>query len=179
MLYFYLQWKRVPDVQKAVTPDAEASAMMDRLLAELRQQLPDRSAEIDALDTPEARRRTLHNARVGSVTTIANDTNSVMRSRGFGVLRIGLPNKQFVIASRPILKLNPVGQSYLGDPIVEMWLPIAPDVAIGLCGRKGEKIFGKISDPAWVRAFNLGLIAQSTSFAGPTPKLIHSLATAR
>lgn len=179
LIYQHLQWKRTPDVQRGVTSDAAGFQMIDSLLADIEAKFPNRTAEIASFRQADSQRRILHNARVGSVTGLSSEALSAMRSRGLAVMHITARNKQFIIASQPMLKLTRPGRTHLADPVVELWFPIAPDIAIGLGTGRGKPTLWPMSDSSWLRSFNRGLAEQSSSFAASSPDLIRSLANPR
>lgn len=171
--YFVIQWKRVPDLHLEVTTDADAAADVRRLIGELREIFPHRGAELDAMETPDEIRRTVQNARVNSLEHMSAEVEQAMRARGLGIVRCP-PGKRFVLASRPVAKFSLPGQGNLLNPEVEMWLPIAEDVAAGIgAGPGSERIFRATTDQ--VRHINLTLLKQSTIIASASPTLIRSL----
>lgn len=171
--YFVIQWKRVPDLHLEITTDSDSEADVRRLIGELREVFPERGSELDALATPDAIRRTVQNARVDSLEHISAEVEQAMHARGLGIVRCP-PGKRFVLASRPVAKFSLPGQGSLLNPEVEMWLPIAEDVAAGIgAGRGTERIFHATIDQ--IRHINLTLLKQSTIIASASPMLIRSL----
>ncbi len=175
--YFVIQWKRVPDLHLTITTDAEAEADIRRLIAELRQVLPNRGAELDALEAPNAIRRTVQNARVSSLERIGGDVKQALLARGLGIVCCP-PGKRFVLASRPVAKFSLPGRGDLRNPEVEMWLPVAEDVAAGLgTGPGTERLVRATVDQ--VRHINLTLFEQSTIIASASRTLLRSLVRGR
>lgn len=171
--YFVIQWKRVPDLHLEITPDAEAGADVRRLIGELRAMFPHRAAELDVMETPEAIWRTVQNARVSSLESMSDEVEQALRARGIAILRCA-PGKRFVLSSRPVAKFSLPDQGHLLNPEVEMWLPIAEDVAVGIGAGPGtERLFQATADQ--VRYFNLTLLKQSTIIASASARLIRSL----
>lgn len=179
LLFMFMQWKRVPDLHRDVATDAEVEATFDELLAALRRRRPDKMAEIDSLDTPENRRRMMHNTRVDVLMQGGAEPLAMLRLRGLGVARIVHPNKQFVLASRPVVKLTQQGREHLLDPTCEMWLAVAPDIIVGLGPGPGSERLVGVTDPDKVRAYNQACVGQSTVFASSSAALVRSLASAR
>jgi hypothetical protein len=178
-LFLFMQWKRVPDLHRTVTTDCELDETLNQITAELREEYPQFKATLDALAHPAAKKRLFQNVRVGALSPPSSEVKKVLRARGLAILRITAPNKSFVIGNRPVVKLTVNGQSDLRDPTCELWLPVAPDVLVGLgTGGRDEKLmFLGSGDP--VRQLNLASVHQSTGFASSSPALIRSLASRR
>lgn len=178
-LFLSMQWRRSPELQKAVASEEDIVAMYDEALAELREVAPHRGDEIDALDNDEARRRTVRNVRAESVTTFGTEVLPVLEQRGIAVVRITKPSKSFVVGSRPVIKLTNTGQTDLRDPAVEMWLPIASDVAVGAGDGSGGIVYAQVADDRQIRHINVAIAMQSAIIAGRSPELAASLANRR
>lgn len=177
--FMFVQWKRTPDLHRTVATDAEVEATYDELLAKLRVRRPDKLAEIDALATPEELRRMMHNTRVDVLTHGGTGPLKFLRLRGLGVARIIRPNKQFVLASHPVVKLSHVGRGHLLDPTCELWMALAPDIIAGLGTGPGSEKVVCVQDPAMIRDYNEACAGQSSVFASASAALVRSLATAR
>lgn len=178
-LFFSMQWRRSPELQKAVASEGDIIAMYDDALAELRKAAPHRRDEIDALDNEAARRRTVRNVRAESVAVFGSEVLPVLEQRGIAVVRITKSSKSFIVGSRPVVKLTNPGQTDLRDPAVEMWLPVASDVAIGVGDGKGGIVYAQVDDDRQIRHINVAIAMQSTIIAGRSPELIASLANRR
>lgn len=178
-LFFLMQWRRTPENQLACTSDEEASQMIDELLDELRVALPDRHSEIASHATPEAKARTIRNVRVQSLLGFTTNVMGVLERRGIAVLRNCQPNKQFIVGSRPVVKLTQPGCTDLNDPKVEMWLPVSADVAVGVGTGDGKISLFQTQDASAVRQLNLSIAKQSSTIAAGSPELVKSIANAR
>lgn len=178
-LFFLLQWRRAPESQRAATTDAEAGVMIDELIEELRATFPQRRDEIDALETPEAKARIVRNVRVQSLVGFSTEMIHVLERRGIAVLQILKPNKSFVIGSRPVVKLTSPGRTDLNDPAVEMWLPIASDIAVGVGRGDGQVSLHSTTEERLVRQLNLSIAKQSNVIAAASATLVQSLANPR
>ena len=160
-MFFLMQWRRTPENQLSCTSNAEAGRMIDEILDELRIVAPHRLDEIAAFGTPEAKARTIRNVRVQSLIEFRTNVMDVLERRGIGIIRITRPNKQFIVGSRPVVKITSPGKTDLNDPKVEMWLPIAADVAVGVGqGDRGITLFHTENDSP-IRLLNLAIAAQS------------------
>lgn len=178
-LFFLMQWRRTPENQRANTSDAEAQRMIEEILDRLRTAAPHRLAEIERLATPEAKARTVRNVRVQTLVQFSAEVMDVLERRGIGVLRITRPDKSFVIGSRPVVKLTMPGRTDLNDPAVEMWIPIASDMAVGVGQGNGAVSLHYLADERPIRQLNLAIASQSTTIAAGSPALVRSLANAR
>lgn len=176
--FFLLQWRRTPEAQQSAASDVDMLAMFDETIAELRAAFPERGAEIDALDTPDGRARAVRNARAESVLGLNEEVVEVLQRRDISILRVERPNKSFIVGSRPVVKLSVAGQSNLANPIVEMWLPIASDIAVGVGDATGQTNLYPANDHA-VRRLNILTAMQSQVIAARSPELIRSVATRR
>lgn len=178
-MFFLMQWRRTPENQLSCTSDAEASRMIDDILDELRIVAPHRLDEIAAFGTPEAKARTIRNVRVQSLIGFRANVMGVLERRGIGIIRITRPNKQFIVGSRPVVKLTSPGRTDLNDTKVEMWLPVAADVAVGVGqGEGGITLFHTENDTP-IRQLNLAIASQSETIAAGSAALVRSIANAR
>ena len=178
-LFFLMQWRRTPENQHANTSDADALRMVEEILDRLRTAAPHRRAEIERLATPEAKARTVRNVRVQTLVQFSAEVMDVLERRGIGVLRITKPDKSFIIGSRPVVKLTTPGRTDLNDPAVEMWLPIASDVAVGVGQGNGAVSLHYVADERPIRQLNLAIMSQSSTIAAGSATLVRSLASAR
>lgn len=177
--FFLMQWRRTPENQLSCTSDDAANSMIEAILNDLRHVAPDRLDEISRFATPESKARTIRNVRVQSLLGFRAEVMGVLQRRGIAVLRITRPGKQFIIGSRPVIKLTRPGQTDLKDPKVEMWLPIAADVAVG-AGRGDEGIcLIDTDDGRMIRHLNMSIASQSAMIAAGSATLVRSVSNAR
>ena len=178
-MFFLMQWRRSPETQRANTSDAEALRMVDDIVGRLRESLPHRKEELDALGADGAKDRIVRNVRVQTLIRFSTEVMDVLERRGIAVLHIRKRDKSFIVGSRPVVKITAPGRTDLNDPTVEMWLPIASDVAVGVGrGDDGVSLFF-LDDDKPVRQLNLAIAGQSGTIAAASPTLIRSLANAR
>lgn len=175
-LFFAMQWRRTPETQQAVATDTDILAMFDGAVARLYAALPERTDEIAALDTPEGRQRTLRNIRAETLASFGVDVLRLLEQRGITILRIARPHKSFIVGSRPVVKLAVAGQSDLRNPAVEMWLPVASDIAVGAGAGNGAMTLRHLEDQSPIRQLNRAIASQSGIIAGASAELIRSLA---
>jgi hypothetical protein len=178
-LFFIMQWRRNPETQRAVVSDADALQMLDEIIDDARSLLPERREEIEALATSEGKKRIIRNVRVDVLKQLGENVIHVLEARGITILRISKPDKRFIVGSNPIVKFTPNGHTNLNDPIVEMWLPIASDVAAGVGRGNGGVDLLLLDNHAPVRHLNQTIAAQSSIIAGASSRLIESLANPR
>lgn len=176
-LFLTIQWKRVPDLHLEVNTDAETQTLFARIIADAREKYPQFGYKLDQFEEPHMRARLIHNARVGSLS-VSTEIMDALRSRGLGVARIRRPDKQFILASRPVVKLTHPGKTDLRHPECEVWLAVAPDIALGL-GRGAGTVTAISIGTDNVRHLNLAAAGQSTTICGASPALIGSLARPR
>lgn len=177
--FFLMQWRRTPETQHSSTSDLEAHRMIEEIIDELRVAEPHRVAEIEKFATPETMARTLRNVRVQTLVQFSAEVLSVIERRGIAVLRITKPNKSFIIGSRPVVKLTMPGRTDLNDTAVEMWLPIASDVAVGVGQGDGGVSLHLAEDSSPVRQLNLSIAKQSEIVAAGSAELVRSITRAR
>jgi hypothetical protein len=177
--FFLMQWRRTPENQRASTSDDEALGIVEETLDELRAAVPHRLLEIEALSTPAAKARTVRNVRVQTLIQFTAEVMDVLERRGIAVLRITKSNKSFIVGSRPVVKLTMPGRTDLNDPEVEMWLPIASDVAVGVGQGDGELSLHHATDERLVRQLNTAIASQSGTIAAGSATLVRSIANPR
>ncbi|RVD67160.1 hypothetical protein EN751_38275 [Mesorhizobium sp. M4A.F.Ca.ET.029.04.2.1] len=103
----------------------------------------------------------------------------VLERRGIAILRIVQPKKSFIVGSRPVVKLTAPNRTDLNDPTVEMWLPIASDVAVGAGQGDGKISLHDTVDERPVRQLNIAIAGQSGTIAAGSAALVKSIANAR
>lgn len=103
----------------------------------------------------------------------------MLERRGITILTVTRPNKRFIIGSRPVVKLTKRGRTDLSDRNVEMWLPIAADVAVGAGRGDGGISLFHVDDGAVIRHLNLAIASQSRTIAASSATLVRSIANAR
>ncbi len=174
--FFLTQWKRSPDLKKAVMTDSQLLIELSDIHSYLRQRFPNRTPDIDAMDEPRRNARVIRNARVRSLRDRSPKVMRVLEKRGLSILRIRAPNKSFVIGGRPVIQLAFRPGRTLVDDDTEMWLPISSNVAVGV-GRGGQReSLYFLDDAKPIRLLNAAIASQSSEFASCSAKLTASLA---
>jgi hypothetical protein len=116
--------------------------------------------------------RIMGNAAVEATIKIGIDLLYAVLERGFGFAFINLQGRKFIVGSNPIVRF---GNGLISDPGVEMWLPAAPDVLIGLGNGHQEMVLTSLEDPNPIRHINSSLAAQSNCIASESNDLLVSL----
>lgn len=175
--FFFTQWKRTPDFHEKIYIDDE----IDLWLEEWRKEHETSEGPL----TPEQerdynnqlwRKRIRQNLKIEALAGDNPSVQKILRQKGLGIMRINKANKSFVMGSFPVIKLAHSNRSHISDPTVEMWLPIAPDIAISPAPcRPEETILVEVNDDSCIRAINSNIYKQSSAIAARSDKLIASL----
>ena len=175
-LFFGSQIMRVPDIH----PSEDSIDATLRQLANRMSKSDDMPpAAVQALDRLTSSEEMMSDMRQNARAGLAIPTNSlleVLGNKGVGVIRIKRTKSSFVIGGMPVVKLTHKGRTYLSDPTVEAWLPIAPDIAVTPAFTPGTEKLVELTDILQVRHINQAIFKQSTAIAGRSRKLIVSLA---
>lgn len=173
-LYFYLQWKRTPDVHAKVASLNEPEARLDAIFAEIVARSPAAAAEVAKLDNPEERKRLIQGGKVHAIRRTPGDVLQVLASRGLVLLHVGDPDQSLAIGSLPIVRK--AGDLRAEDS--EVWLPIASDVAAGPGYAPQTIKIVDVTDAEEVWRFNIVTARQSSTFAAASKNLMTDLIAA-
>jgi hypothetical protein len=178
-LFFYYQWKRVPEFDESLNIFSEFEIHIEEAVKEFELSFrPLTNEEKTELKTPEALARIKQSAKNKSLADPGKDVQKILNNKGLGIAVIRKPNKSFIIGSQPVAKFTFPERTHLGDDTVEVWLPIAPDIAISPAPKRETEILIQVSDKD-IRHINEGIFSQSTIVAGRSEALIKSLANIR
>jgi Protein of unknown function (DUF4238) len=178
-LFFFHQWQRTPDSHKKLLKEYDYNEEIDKLIAEFCTWVrPLTEHEKVKLSDPKVRKRIYENGRIGSLKAPPGETVKVLGTRGLGVVRLVDQNKSFIIGSLPVVKLNYPGRTHLGDPTVEVWMPLAHDVVLTPWGVRGQETFNHVAGEK-IRAINQMIYQQSTEVGARSNRLLSSLANPR
>lgn len=179
-LFFYYQWKRVPDVIETNASQASYEMFIGEWIAEFQRHIrPLTDEERRNFENPSVVARIKQSAKVDAIAKLPNEEiMKALGQKGLAVAHITKPSKSFVIGSFPIVKLNHPGRTHMTDPSVEMWFPIAHDVAVTPAFSRGVEEILSIKDHQ-VRHINMCLFKQSSAIAGRSKALIESLVYGR
>ncbi|WP_084540099.1 DUF4238 domain-containing protein [Azorhizobium doebereinerae] len=178
MIFFLTQWRRTPEAQKSVIPDAEGFSILREILQGARQQVPHLEERVDELSSNGEMKRLLHNARTDTLARGSDQILSTLERRGIRIFTVSLPRKSLIIGSRPVVRFNAGERRHLSDPLVELWLPVAPDIAIGL-GQGAAVDLVPATDERQVRKLNRALAGQSRFIAANSAALVRSISRPR
>jgi hypothetical protein len=149
---------------------------VERLLDEL--ELSGRWLSTDErnnLLNPVALKRMRRNVRVATLKTESENALDVIGARGLVIGKVDGSKKSFVLGSRPVVKLTLPGITDLRDLRVEMWLPVAADVIVGV-GLYDKKEILVPFNTKQVRSQNEASSKQSSQIVGRSSALVRSLA---
>jgi hypothetical protein len=179
-LFFYYQFKRVPDFYNNIKIMANFEQHMAAALIEFESKFrPLTDEERREFQNPNNLERIKKNALISSLSDPGSEVQETLSRKGLGVGVITKPNKSFIIGSFPVVKLTYPGRENFNDPSVEVWFPISPDVAVTPIPEQGIEKIVQITGAHHVRAINLAISGQSTIIAGHSKALIESLARPR
>ncbi len=175
--FFYYQWKRVPESMESSSTISNFDTTLHRAINAFEETLrPLTQSEREDFQNPATIKRMRQNAIVSSVADPGRRVLSEIGKKGLGILITRKVKKSFVVGSRAIVKLTLPGRTHLSDPSVEVWLPIASDIAICLMpGPPWERLV-ECSDDRHIRHLNESTFKQSRIVAGRSRALIASLA---
>jgi Protein of unknown function (DUF4238) len=179
--FFYNQWKRVPDFQRKFFETEKFGSQLTNATAAFEAQFrpltPDEERD---LQDPLWLERVKQNAKIHALTRSSPRILAFLKDKGLGIAVIRKPGKSFVIGSFPVVKLAYSGRQHPADPTVEIWLPVAHDVAVSPAPFPSpEEVLIEIHDDSPVRAINTAIFKQSTAIAGRSQRLIASLVRSR
>jgi hypothetical protein len=174
---FMIQWFRSPQSQREAMSDAEASVRIDQHLTEIAEQIPLLSAAAERFKLSD-RANLIKNTRVTALASDREHIVDILEERGIAFLRNTHPAARFILGSRPLVKLTPQGRHSITNPAVEMWLPIAPDIALGLGqGNRQLGLFDVSEREVW--HVNLAIARQSSVIASGSDAMTQALAALR
>ena len=174
-VFFLIQSFRTPDILDSIVnkyPD-----WIPELIDEHEKEYgPPTEEEIKKANDPKEIDRMKHNLRATAVTRVTTESKifRILQSRGLIIGIIRKPNKSFIIGSNPAVRLY----HKLSDPEAEWHLPIAHDITVthhGSHPREKESL-AEVTGDHTIRKINEAICKQSSFIAGPSCKLIASLA---
>lgn len=118
-------------------------------------------------------------AMVRAIAHHGPEVQARLNSIGLGILMIKKPKKSFVIGSMPLVRLGINPRSYLERGDVEIWLPVATDIAISPISVGRDISIFSIPNDQWLRDFNESIFDQSMLVGSISRELLESLACRR
>ena len=171
-VFIYHLWKRTPDFHNDKLRD-------HRIYEEVKSTIDDyekagSSIPLDLLNmsnnSPQMD-KIRHNMRAMASLSPSPESLRRLGEKGLRVVAIYDPNEAFIIGSRPILELR----STPNDTNVDLFIPLAYDVAIQPFLAKDEEKLKLENKGALIRALNKAIMEESTIIAGRSYELIESL----
>lgn len=107
------------------------------------------------------------------VVAVEGPALALMKTMGLA-LAVAPINKSFVIGSSPIIRFDDYPKQPLGEPGVEMWLPIGQRVAVSPMGQFGECKIVKLNTQQ-TRKINESIFKKSSVVAASSKALLSSL----
>lgn len=172
--FIYHQQKRAPDVfeRLGLVQDFEKD-LPARVSEYEREERPLTDEERAEIFSPAAIERMIQHASVQARGRGSDEVVATLAALGIAVAIIISPKKSFILGDHPLARMGPTGE--LGHPATELWMPIAPDVAVSPWGQpKKEKLIGIEGDH--VRRVNETIYKHSNIVAARSEALIRSLA---
>ena len=174
VMFAYVQLKRVPEKRDTFKEDVFQKVF--RKIDFIGQFRPFSDSELAILNDEETLERLWRNSSIHSVRMrFEKGVVDVLTEKriGVAVIRKPKPKRSFVIGSNPVVKMSHPERSHLADPRVELWLPIARDMAISPCPGESDRVIS-VND-RHIRAINRSVFQQSTVIAGCARELIETL----
>ncbi|MCJ2139423.1 DUF4238 domain-containing protein [Methylobacterium sp. E-066] len=177
LFFLYVQLKGCPEFFRGIPLDESMETFAEGLIAaweDANGPMPpeDRERHLSADNLEDLQ----HSARMKSLMTLSPRVLEALYTRGLTVIHIPRPDRQFALASLPVVRLkSPSGRMDLGDPEVELSLPIAPDVAIASYGMADLNQIVHITHDTSIRRVNWELARSSNTIASSSRELLRSL----
>lgn len=175
LTFFYYQMIRLPAVRNDFV-DEVSEELTSYLEAESRVR-PLNNYEQALLVEGDARERHLKNASVKTLRSspVGKETIDEIVNGSLCVVAIKRPkpNRSFIISDFPYIRLTDRGLLYHDNRIIEIWLPLASDVAVALTPGRFDKL--RVMKDRNREALNHGMFSQSTVIAGCSHGLIESI----
>ena len=172
--FTYIQFKRVPERREK---------NKEEIFEEIRREIDfigqfrrNADHELSILDDEETMERLWRNISIQSVQQpLSREGAAILLEKriGVAVIRKLKLKRSFIVGSNPVVKMSNPGRSHLADPTVELWLPLARDVAVSPCPGERDKVV--YANDRHIREINKSIFQQSTVIAGCSRELIESL----
>ncbi len=174
VVYVYIQFKRVPETREKYNEEVFQEILREADFRRRFRTFTDR--ELSILEDEVKMERLFRNSSVQSVQQpLSKEGAEIFLEKriGVAVIRNSKPKRSFVIGSNPVVKMSHPERSHLADPTVELWLPLARDVAVTPCPGDRDKVVS--ANDRHIREINKSIFQQSTVIAGCSREVIESL----
>ena len=172
--FSYIQFKRVPERRKK--HKEEIFQEIRRKIDFIGQFRRFTDHELSILNDGETMERLWRNISIQSVQKpLSKEGAEIFLEKriGVAVIRSPKPKRSFVIGSNPVVKMSHPERFHLADPTVELWLPLARDVAVSPCPGERDKVVS--ANDRHIREINKSISQQSTVIAGCSREIIESV----
>ena len=175
ILFFYHHIKRNPDFHGPILTSVVKEVFHKNIQREIEAKLgPLSNEEITKLNSPEWRNKIASNTRVENISSFSEGIISRLAGMQICVASPKHRTKQFIAASKPVVRFEDYPNQELGTRGVEMWTTLTPRLAVGF-------VAGPVRDPLLklgnqdVIKMNEALTTQSSEIAGNNSVLLHTL----
>ena len=171
-----LQFKRTPQTLASVVANTQIENLLANAVADYEAQYGPitHEARANAFD-PERVARMSQNILMQNLLRFDGPAHDAIQKRGIAFARIVSPGKQFILGSRPFARFSSERRSmHLDDLGSELWLPIAPDLALGSHGRAPTMKYIQL-DGAGTRKINEEIFVASDVVASSSRELVSAL----
>lgn len=169
--FTYIQFKRVPERREKNKEEIFEEIRREIDFIGQFRRIADH--ELSILDDEETMERLWRNISIQSVQRpLSREGAEIFLEKriGVAVIRKPKPKRSFIVGSNPVVKMSNPGRSHLADPTVELWLPLARDVAVTPCPGERDKVVA--ANDRHIREINKSIFQQSTVIAGCSRDLI-------
>lgn len=173
--FFIGQWRRVPTIKDKIMSEEALQRELAIAMNELSRRGRSFSSEDKRHFSEQATMdRMRQNSFVGVLSLPAKRPLQVLQARGLVFGHVTNPEMSLILGSVPLVRMSSTGRSALEDESVELWLPIANDVAVSPGSyREREAIFPIKSRN--VRHINQAIASQSVQIACGIERTVLSL----
>lgn len=177
--FFIYQQKRVPDFFKPISDNEVTPERIETIVDKYEASFGPVPAEIrEQVKSRESVKRLKQNSLVASLRDPSPMVEQALQGKGLALAVLNRENRSFILGSSPMARLGVRNGSSLDNPEVELWLPIARDVAVTPYGSPGE-IRIEVIEERQLRLVNQEIFRQSTIVASGSKDLIESLRAPR
>jgi hypothetical protein len=178
--FFFLQTKRVPEFHDQYVVNYGFEEELDRVIRQYERDVrvltDDERAQ---LRDPKEIERLRRNTKLIALTKPGELVRGALAQKGLALAHIQDSRKSFVLGSSPVVKLNHPDRPHLSDDSVEVWLPIASDIAISPSPEVGVVRRIPVTEERHIRSINLAIARQSRIVAARDEALVRSIAFPR
>jgi hypothetical protein len=175
--FIYHLWRRTPDVFDRMFPagsDEEAISLIEVALREKQHPLSEDDSQ--KLRIPGNAKRLLKNTRIEILQAERPEILKTLSEFELHTVVVADKRSSFIVGSYPILVLDGQKLTTFISSGTEIWVPVAPDVALCLCAPLSFQSIA--ADQTLVRKVNELIVARSSAIASHSEALLKSLAKA-